>query len=65
MRKRRGQSILEYVIVLTVIVAAVLAGALIFANKSGSTGLGKLMKSAGGTIEKAGTDISSVKAGGG
>ncbi len=65
MRSMKGQSILEYVIVLTVIVAAVLAGALIFAKSSGekgsTTGLGKIMDKAGGTIEKAGTDISGLK----
>jgi len=57
MRKRKGQSILEYVIVLTVIVAAVFVGAALFAKHDSSGGLGKLMNKAGGTIENAGTLI--------
>ncbi len=61
MRNNKGQSILEYVIVLTVIVAAILAGALIFAGKNESAGLGKLMNKAGGTIEKAGDNITGLK----
>lgn len=61
MRCKKSQSILEYVIVLTVIVAAVLAGAAIFAKKDETGGVGKLMKKAGGTIEKAATDISGLK----
>jgi len=59
MRIKKGQSILEYVIVLTVIVAAVLAGALFFAKKdaSGGSGVSKIMYKSGGTIEKAADSI--------
>lgn len=59
MGNSRGQSILEYVIVLTVIVAAVLVGALVFAPQDKSKGVGKLMDKAGGTIENAATDMAS------
>ncbi len=53
MRKRRGQSILEYVIILVAIVAAIAAGVSIFAkqDESGTTGLSKLYKQAQTTIE--------------
>jgi len=61
MHSKKGQSILEYVIVLTVIVAAVIAGAIIFAGKNEGQGVGLLMNKAGGTIEKAGTDITGLK----
>lgn len=43
MRKKSGQSILEYVIVLIAIVAAVSVGAYVLAQKSGTRGVGKLM----------------------
>jgi len=62
MHRKKGQSILEYVIVLTVIVAAVLAGVLLFTNQNKTSGLGKLFDKAGGTIEKAGTKITGLKA---
>ncbi len=46
-RRERGQSILEYVIVLTAIVAAVIAGAALFANSNDkSKGVGLLMDNA-------------------
>lgn len=53
MRRNKGQSILEYVIVLTAIVAAILVGALTFATKSNTAGVGKLMDKAGKTITTA------------
>lgn len=61
MRLKKGQSILEYVIVLTVIVAAVIAGAILFAGKNEGKGVGKIMNKAGGTIEKAGENIIQLK----
>ena len=62
MGNRRGQNILEYVIVLTVIVAAILVGASTFASRtSGTAGLGKLMNKTGAAIENAGTNISGIK----
>jgi uncharacterized protein (UPF0333 family) len=58
MRHKKGQSILEYVVVLTVIVAAILAGVTMFAKKGDSArGVGKLMDKAGGTIDQAGNDL--------
>ena len=53
MRKIGGQSILEYVIVLTAIVAAIIAGAVVFAGKDKTKGVGKIMDTAGTKIETA------------
>jgi uncharacterized protein (UPF0333 family) len=61
-RKIRGQSTLEYILVFTAIVAAVIAGAVIMTGpKNDSTsGLGKLMKQAGSSIEGASTRAKNV-----
>jgi hypothetical protein len=59
MRCKKGQSILEYVIVLTVIVGAVIVGAVILAGKgksqdgSDARGVGKLMYKSAETIKAA------------
>ena len=58
---KRGQSILEYVIVLTAIVVIISAGALTFAGRGDITkGIGKLMDSAGKTITAATGDIANI-----
>jgi hypothetical protein len=49
-RRNKGQSILEYVIVLTAIVAAVVVGAAMFGKKDQSSGMGQLMNSAASKI---------------
>jgi len=50
MEKKKGQSILEYVIVLTAIVAAVAAAAVFFVGKDKTKGMGKLMNQTAETI---------------
>lgn len=46
MLKKRGQSTLEYVIILIAIVAAVIAGVVLVAQRNKTTGIGKLMDKA-------------------
>ena len=53
MLRRRGQSSLEYVIVLTAIIAAVIAGAAVIAQKNTTAGLGKLLDQSTGRITDA------------
>ncbi len=53
MFNRKGQSILEYVIVLTAIVAAIIVGASAFASRDKTKGVGKIMDTAGTKIEGA------------
>lgn len=43
-QKRRGQSIMEYVVVFTAIVAAILAAVTLLGGTGGTTGLGRLMQ---------------------
>lgn len=50
MRRKKGQSILEYVIVLTAIVVAIGLGVATFAGKDKTKGMGKLMDETGKTI---------------
>lgn len=58
MRKiKPGQSLLEYIIVLTVITAVVLAAAKTIGDTTGGSGLGKLLKNAGSKLD---TDTQSV-----
>ncbi len=53
MRNKNGQSILEYVIVLIAIVAAVTVGAVVLAgNKDPTKGIGKLMNETAGVITR-------------
>lgn len=59
MPRKKGQSILEYVIVLTAIVAVIVAGAAMFASKDKGSGVGKLMDKAGTTISTATGKIAS------
>lgn len=61
MFREKGQSILEYVIVLTAIVGVIVAGAVMFAKPEDKTkGVGKLMDSAGETIKAATGKIANV-----
>lgn len=54
-RSKGGQSVLEYVVILTAVIAAVLLGAGIMGSKSSQRGLGKLLNRAATkiTIESA------------
>ncbi len=49
-RARKGQSVLEYVIVLTVIVAAIVAGVYLLTGKDNTKGMRKMMKDTGAKI---------------
>ncbi|MDP3732185.1 MAG: hypothetical protein Q8R31_04050 [Candidatus Omnitrophota bacterium] len=63
MLKRKGQSILEYVIVLTAIVAVIIAGAALFARPGDAgkgQGVGKLMDSAASKITTSTAKIATV-----
>jgi uncharacterized protein (UPF0333 family) len=51
--KKRGQGVLEYVVVLTAIVTAVIVGAALIARKDTSAGLGKVMNDATERIQDA------------
>ena len=57
MNRKRSQSILEYVIVLAAIIAAIAIGIKTFASKSEGEGVGKLMSKAGSIIKAASLDI--------
>lgn len=48
---RRGQSILEYVIILSAVVMAVIVGMKTFGKQDSSGGLGKMMSQAGERIK--------------
>ncbi|MDD4938682.1 MAG: hypothetical protein PHE18_01560 [Candidatus Omnitrophica bacterium] len=61
MRRNKGQSILEYVIVLTAIVAVIVIGAAKFASKDKGSGVGKLMDSAGSKITTSTGKIAEIK----
>lgn len=54
-KRKKGQSTLEYIVIVTAIVAAVILGAKAISDQKNdpSSGLGKLMKQAGGSIEGA------------
>ncbi len=58
--RNKGQSTLEYVIIITAVVGAILVGAAIVANKAEDKGLGKLLKSATDKIEGAAGDIGNI-----
>lgn len=61
MFKKKGQSILEYVIVLTAIVAVIIAGAALFAKPNDKTGgVGKLMDAAAQKITDSTAKIATV-----
>jgi len=63
LRKRKGQSTLEYVIVLTAIVAAIILGAQAITGQktsSPTSGLGKLMYQAGQSIRGASEDVKKI-----
>ena len=55
LKARKGQSTLEYVIILTAVIAAIIVGVAVLANPAdrGNTGLGKLFTSAGDRITDA------------
>ncbi len=53
MRRKNGQSILEYVIVLTAIVVAIGLGIVTFAKHDNTVGVGRLMDQTGKTITNA------------
>jgi hypothetical protein len=60
LRKRNGQSVLEYVVIFTVVAAAVVAfvaSSIKTGEDSKSFGLGKLLKSAQTRIEKDSGDL--------
>ena len=60
LKKIKGQSTLEYVVILTAIVAAVIIGAGLIGTKSADSGLGKLMHQAGESIKGASTRAKGV-----
>ncbi len=61
MLKKRGQSILEYVIVLIAIVAAVTAGVVYFASSSHpERGLGKLMNDSAEVLKRSTAKIGGI-----
>lgn len=60
MQIKKGQSILEYVIVLIAIVAAVGVGALVLAGKNQTKGIGKLMNETAGVITKSTKQIGDI-----
>lgn len=61
MRRKSGQSILEYVIVLTAIVAVVVAGAALFAKPNDKTkGVGLLMNNAAQKMTTSTANIAAV-----
>lgn len=57
MNRKKSQSILEYVIVLAAIIAAIAIGIKQFASKEEDKGLGKLMKKSGDIITEASGNI--------
>lgn len=60
LKKRRGQSLLEYIIILTAIVAAILAARTVFFKQDTSTGLGKLLNQANITIRNASSRVANI-----
>ncbi len=58
--KKRGQSVLEYVIVLTAVIAAIVAGAITLGSTDSSKGLGKLFFNSGQKIVNASVNISQI-----
>jgi len=63
MRIKKGQSILEYVIVLTAIVGVVIAGALLFTGKDEKNpqGVGKIMSKSAETMKAATGKIANMQ----
>jgi len=53
MLRKRAQSTLEYVVVLTAIIAAVIAGAALIGRRDNRGGVGRLMGGAGKKIDDA------------
>lgn len=60
LKKRRGQSLLEYIIILTAIVTAIILGLKLFVDKSKDSGLGKLLNQAGSTIQNASSRVGNI-----
>jgi len=59
--KRRGQSVLEYVVMLSAIVAAIVAGAVtIGGSRSGDKGLGKLLNKSIGSISNKSSELTTL-----
>lgn len=54
---KKGQSILEYVIILTAVIAAIVVGALAISNTGSSTGLTKVFSQSQTKIENASTGL--------
>lgn len=61
MRRKRGQSILEYIIVLTAVIGGVVLAVSTFAPHDSSTGLGMFYTKAGDTLGNATGNIAAVK----
>ena len=59
--KKKGQSSLEYVIVLTAIIAAIIVGRGVIASKASDKGLGKLMDQATSRITDATSRLPGAK----
>jgi len=59
-KSRRAQSTLEYVIVLTAIVAAVLAAATLIGNSDQTRGVGKIMYDSGERIKAESGQIATI-----
>jgi hypothetical protein len=61
MRRKTGQSILEYIIVLTAVIGGVVLAVSTFAPHDASTGLGMFYTKAGETLENATGNIAAVE----
>lgn len=59
-QKRKGQSILEYVVVFTAVVAAIILAVTLIGGTGGTTGLGRLMLRSSDKIINATTDIGTL-----
>ncbi len=60
LNRKRGQSILEYVIILTAIIAAIILAVTTLGQKDNTGGLGKLMDQAGKRIQTETNNIANI-----
>lgn len=63
MKKKISQSVLEYVVILTAVVAAIIF--FVARSREGNTGLGKMLQKAGTTVETSSGRIAGMVSGGG
>lgn len=60
-RKKKGQSTLEYILLLTLVIGGVIAGITILANKGRrDTGVGKVLNASIGKIDKVADQIANI-----